>query len=87
MAAIDLNKETRAKLHRLVRRRTGPVRVAEPCHIVLLATDGPKNKLIAERMPVALRMAERWRITRDELLYQNADAEPRCIIVRMPTPP
>ena len=28
-AAINLNKEMRAELHRLVRRRTTPVRVAE----------------------------------------------------------
>jgi hypothetical protein len=26
-------------------------------------------------------------ITRDELLYQAADETPRCVIVRMPTPP
>ena len=26
-------------------------------------------------------------ITRDGLLYQTADETPRCIIVRMPTPP
>ena len=26
-------------------------------------------------------------ITRNELLYQTADETPRCIIVRMPTPP
>jgi hypothetical protein len=26
-------------------------------------------------------------ITRNELLYQTADQTPRCIIVRMPTPP
>jgi hypothetical protein len=26
-------------------------------------------------------------ITRDELLYQTTDETPRCIIVRMPTPP
>ena len=26
-------------------------------------------------------------ITQDELLYQTADETPRCVIVRMPTPP
>ncbi len=47
-AAIHLSSEARAELHRLVRRRTTPVRVVERCRIVLLAAEGLQDKQIAE---------------------------------------
>ena len=59
--AIHLSSEARAELHRLLRRRTTPVRVAERCRIVLLAAEGLQDKQIAERISVAPLMASRWR--------------------------
>jgi transposase len=59
--AIHLNRETRAELQNLVRRRTTPVRVVERCRIVLLAAEGLQDKQIAERLSVAPQMASRWR--------------------------
>jgi transposase len=59
--AIHLSTEARSQLHRLVRRRTTPVRVTERCRIVLLAADGLQDKQIAERMQVTPLMASRWR--------------------------
>lgn len=59
--AIELSSQARSELHKLMRRRTTPVRVAERCRIVLLAATGLENKQIAERMQVAPRMAALWR--------------------------
>ena len=59
--AIHLSSAARAELHKLLRRRTTPVRVAERCRIVLLAAEGLQDKQIAERISVAPLMASRWR--------------------------
>lgn len=59
--AIELSSQVRSELHKLMRRRTTPVRIAERCHIILLAAEGVQNKQIAERMRVAPRMAALWR--------------------------
>jgi transposase len=59
--AIHLYPEAEAELHKLIRRRTTPVRVVERCRIVLLAAAGLQDKQIAERMSVAPAMAARWR--------------------------
>lgn len=59
--AIHLSSEARAELHKLLRRRTTPVRVAERCRIVLLAAEGLQDKQIAERLSIAPLMASRWR--------------------------
>jgi hypothetical protein len=42
--AIHLSSESRAELHKLLRRRTTPVRVAERCRVVLLAAEGLQDK-------------------------------------------
>ena len=59
--AIHLSSAAQAELHKLLRRRTTPVRVAERCRIVLLAAEGLQDKQIAERISVAPLMASRWR--------------------------
>lgn len=59
--AIHLSREAEAELHRLVRRRTTPVRVVERCQIVLLAAAGLQDKQIADHLSVAPLMASRWR--------------------------
>jgi transposase len=59
--AIRLDPEAEAELHKLIRRRTTPVRVVERCRIVLLAAAGLQDKQIAERLSVAPAMAARWR--------------------------
>lgn len=48
-------------MHKLLRRQTTPVRVAERCRIVLLAAEGLQDKQIAARLSVASLMASRWR--------------------------
>jgi len=60
-AAIELSSAERIELEKAMRRRTTPVRVAERCRIVLLASEGFQNKQIAERMHAAPRMAALWR--------------------------
>ena len=60
-AAVEVSPAQRAKLEKLLRRRTLPLRVAERCRIVLLAAEGLENKQIAEQLEVAPRMAALWR--------------------------
>jgi hypothetical protein len=47
-------------------------------------TDQKQYPCVTDLVPVFDSLAM---ITRDELLYRTADETPRCIIVRMPTPP
>ena len=54
-AEIDLDEETQTALHRILRRRTTPVRVAGLCRIVLLSAEPLPDKRIAERLSVAPR--------------------------------
>jgi len=59
--AIVLSSEARLALEKLSRRRTTPVRVMQRSRIVPLAADRMQNKLIAQRLGVAPRMAALWR--------------------------
>jgi transposase len=58
---IVLDEAVRRKLERHARGRSTPARVVLRSRIVLLASEGLKNKQIAEALQVAPRMAALWR--------------------------
>jgi FixJ family two-component response regulator len=60
-SAHCLNEETRRKLEQQSRGRSTAARVVMRSKIVLLASDGLRNKQIAKTLQVAPRMVTLWR--------------------------
>jgi transposase len=58
---IKLTMEERQKLEETVRTRTAPYRAVQRARIVLLASEGMRNKAIAEEVDLSRAMVVQWR--------------------------